>query len=57
MKKYAIGIDVGGTRIQVGLFDENTQLLSKKQYLTDKEMSAAELMDFLSGRVKALAAS
>ena len=54
MKKYAIGIDVGGTRMQIGLFDENMEIVSERQFLTDKEMTAGELMDFLSGRVKAL---
>ena len=55
MKRYAIGIDVGGTRTQFGLFDENMQILSERQFLTDKEMTAIELMDFLSGRVRSLA--
>ena len=54
MKHYAVGIDVGGTHIQVGLFDENMEIISEKQYLTDKEMTANELMDYLAGRVRAL---
>ena len=51
MKRHVVGIDVGGTHIQVGLFDENNQILSQKQFLTDKEIGADELMDRLAAQV------
>ena len=54
MRNYAIGIDVGGTRIRLGLFDGNMQLLAEQHYLTDKDASALELMDFLSQKAAAL---
>ena len=56
MKKYVVGIDVGGTHIQLGLFDENNQIVKSKQFLTDKEMTAGELMDLLAQQVRKLAA-
>ena len=56
MKDYAIGIDVGGTRMQVGLFDANMNILSEKQFLTDKEIGAEELMDLLAQQVRGMVA-
>ena len=57
MKEYAIGIDVGGTRTQFALFDHDMRIISEKQFLTDKEMTADELMDFLANRARALVAA
>ena len=54
MRNYAIGLDVGGTRIRLGLFDENMQLLAEQKYLTDKDATAVELMIFLDQNVNAL---
>jgi len=54
MGKYAIGIDVGGTNIKLGLFDDSMQLVSELRFLTDKEGTAPELMDFLAQQAKAL---
>ena len=54
MRNYAIGLDVGGTRIRLGLFDENMQLLAEQKYLTDKDATAVELMNFLAQKVNAL---
>ena len=55
MKKYAIGIDIGGTRTQIALFDADMHIASEKQFLTDKEIGATELMDLLAHQVKNLA--
>ena len=52
MKRHVVGIDVGGTHIQVALFDENNQIISEKQFLTDKEIGADELMDLLAAQVR-----
>ncbi len=56
MKKYVVGIDVGGTKIQLGLFDENNKIILGKHFLTDKEIGAGELMDLLAAQVRKLAA-
>ena len=54
MRNYAIGINVGGTQIKLGLFDENMQLLSEQRFLTDKDSTAVELMNFLDQQVRAM---
>ncbi|MBQ6595429.1 MAG: ROK family protein [Clostridia bacterium] len=54
MKEYAIGIDLGGTNINIGLFDRNMRLIQSQRALTDKDLEAAELMDHLSGLVRSL---
>ena len=53
MKQYVVGIDVGGTRIQLGLF-KDSELVAEKHFLTDKEIGAAEMMDMLAKRVRQL---
>ena len=54
MKNCAIGIDVGGTRYQIGLFDPDMQIISERQFLTDKEIGAVEMMDLLAHQVRNL---
>lgn len=54
MKRHVIGIDVGGTRIQIAIFDENYQIVADRKLLTDKEILADELMDMLSNQVNRL---
>ena len=54
MKKYAIGIDVGGTNINVGLFDVSWEPVQSLQSLTDKELEADQLMDHLAAQVRQL---
>ena len=54
MKQHVVGIDVGGTQIKLGLFDGKMQLVSEQKYLTDKEMTTPELLDFLSQKALAL---
>jgi len=39
MKRHIVGIDVGGTHIQLALFNEQ-QIVAEKQFLTDKEIGA-----------------
>ena len=48
MRDYVIGIDVGGTRVKLGLFDANMQLIAEQKYLTDKDATCAELVNFLA---------
>lgn len=54
MKKYAIGIDVGGTNSKIGLFDSEMHLVRVINTLTDKELEADELLDILSGQAEQL---
>ena len=54
MRDYVIGIDVGGTNIKLGLFDGGMQLVSELKYLTDKDATATELMNYLAQQVRAL---
>ena len=56
MKEYVVGIDVGGTRIQLGLF-KGPEIIAEKQFLTDKEIGATEMMDLLANQVRKLAAA
>ena len=52
MCKYAVGIDVGGTNIKIGLFDQDMNLVRHVQSLTDKEIEAEMLMDHLQFQVQ-----
>ena len=54
MREYAIGIDLGGTNINVGLFDKNLRLLQNLRGLTDKDLEANEMMDHLAALVRSL---
>ncbi|MDY3025837.1 MAG: ROK family protein [Candidatus Faecivicinus sp.] len=54
MKKYAIGIDIGGTNSKIGLFDSEMHLVRVINTLTDKELEADELLDILSGQAEQL---
>ena len=54
MKKYAIGIDVGGTNSKIGLFDSEMHLVRVISTLTDKELEADQLLDILSGQAEQL---
>ncbi len=54
MREYAIGIDVGGTNIKVGLFDKSMHLVKKLQTLTDNELEASQMMDLLASLARQL---
>ena len=54
MGNCAIGIDVGGTYIKLGLFSADMQLMAEQRYLTDKEATAAELVTFLDQKARQL---
>ena len=56
MREYAVGIDVGGMNIKVGLFDGKMNLVDSLQSLTDKELEADKLMDHLAMQVDHLLA-
>jgi glucokinase len=54
MKKYVIGIDVGGTKILYGVFDNQMNLLRVIQRSTDQELQPDQLMDQMTGHVNEL---
>jgi glucokinase len=37
LKKYAFGVDIGGTTVKIGLFETNGQLVEKWEIPTRKE--------------------
>lgn len=54
MKKYVIGIDVGGTKILYGIYDDRMNLLRVIQRSTDQELLPDQLMDQMTGHVQEL---
>ncbi|PXV93841.1 glucokinase [Lachnotalea glycerini] len=44
MKKYAIGVDIGGTNIAIGLIDDNDHLISMDSVETPQEGTASEII-------------
>ena len=54
MREYAVGIDVGGTNIKVGLFDKNMTMVKSIKTLTDKDLEANLMMDLLASLVRQL---
>lgn len=54
MYDCSVGIDVGGTRIRMGLFDGNMHLMAERSFLTDKDATAPELIGFLSQQTQNL---
>ena len=54
MRDNVIGIDVGGTRIKMGLFDSGMQLIAEQHYLTDKDATATELINFLAQQTESM---
>lgn len=44
MKKYAFGVDVGGTTIKLGLFEQEGKLLDKWEIPTNKENGGAAIL-------------
>ena len=51
--KYYVGIDIGGTKIAYGLFDEKRNLLQKKQTASDDKNEAEQ---FSGGRLSEIQA-
>lgn len=51
---YDIGIDVGGTGITAGLVDKNCKILSRETIPTDRNVTAKEMSEQLTGLVRKL---
>ncbi|MGN0481032.1 MAG: ROK family glucokinase [Lachnospiraceae bacterium] len=45
MEKYLFGVDLGGTTVKIGLFDENKQLLEKWEIPTRKDNGGSFILD------------
>jgi glucokinase len=43
MKKYYLGLDVGGTNLVAGVVDENYQIISKERFVTNADRSIEEI--------------
>ena len=56
MGKYTIGIDVGGTKIAYGVFDESKNIVSTLRQQSDPELCAEEFFDNIAATVKDLCA-
>lgn len=54
MGKYTIGIDVGGTKVAYGLFDEGMALIAREQHPSPAEADGPEFCDLLIERVEGL---
>ena len=54
MKQYRVGIDVGATNIKIGLFDQEMNLLSQTQTLTDQEADLERLLEVIRSFVQNL---
>ena len=54
MKKYVIGIEVGASRLQYGLFDDQLRMTHMIQRAADTEMDAAQMMDYMEGHIREL---
>ena len=54
MKKYVIGIDVGGTKILYGVFDNRMNLLRVIQRATDQELTPDQMMRQMTSNVQEL---
>ena len=53
MSKYAFGIDIGGTTVKLGLFDEQGQLLEKWEIPTAKEHGGEAILPDVAASVLA----
>lgn len=53
MKKYAFGVDIGGTTCKMGLFDTSGRLLDKWEIPTNKENRGAGILSDVAAAVEA----
>lgn len=49
--KYAFGVDIGGTTVKLGLFDEQGQLLDKWEIPTDKSDSGVNIISDIAASI------
>lgn len=54
MKLYYMGIDVGGTKIEYGLFDADKNLVKKYVHPTDRSLEPEKLFDGIVAKIKSI---
>ena len=52
MKKYLVGIDIGGTTVKMGLFDEKGDMLEKWEIVTRKENNGENILPDIVKSIK-----
>ncbi len=52
MKKYAIGVDIGGTTVKLGLFDQEGTVLEKWEIPTVKEEQGSRILPDIAASIK-----
>lgn len=52
MKKYAIGVDIGGTTVKMGLFDQEGTVLEKWEIPTVKEEQGSHILPDIAASIK-----
>ena len=53
MKKYAFGVDIGGTTVKIGLFDKDGCVLDKWEIPTIKDNNGASVLPDVAKSIKA----
>jgi len=53
MSKYAFGVDIGGTTVKLGLFDESGAVLDKWEIPTDKENGGEKILPDVAQSIRA----
>ena len=54
MKKYAFGVDIGGTTVKLGLFDKEGCVLDKWEIPTIKENNGVQILPDVANSIKAV---
>lgn len=52
IKKYAVGVDIGGTTVKLGLFDQGGQVLEKWEIPTVKEEQGSHILPDIAASIK-----
>ena len=52
MGKYIYGVDIGGTTVKMGLFDENGDMLEKWEIVTRKDNNGSEILPDVAKSIK-----
>lgn len=52
VKKYAVGVDIGGTTVKLGLFDQGGQVLEKWEIPTVKEDQGSHILPDIAASIK-----
>ncbi len=52
MKKYAVGVDIGGTTVKLGLFDREGRVLEKWEIPTDKREQGCHILPDIAASIR-----